>query len=284
MNIVVAHLLCFVLATTDVVARAVRYRLLLGGLRQQMRVADALVLTVFGDAMAALTPLRSGGEPARVVAATRSGVSVAPAILALAVENALTYAIALPAGVALAVAYGGDWWRQVGGHSTAIALPLLLGMVALVALVGLVVGTSTWVRVRLARALRHLWILLGDLSRMPIRTAAASIGLSVVSLVARVAIFPVIALATPAPPPLGVAVLASFGLLYGQLAVPTPSGAGPVDVAVLKGAAGVTAGAGFVLATWRLYTTILVAAVGTVLGVVIYGRGMLSFFRLRQPL
>jgi uncharacterized membrane protein YbhN (UPF0104 family) len=73
-----------------------------------------------------------------------------------------------------------------------------------------------------------------------------------------------------------VATVASLGLLYGQLMVPTPSGAGPIDVAFLAGASGVSASAGKVLGAWRLYTTILPVTAGLIVGVVVYGRTALS--------
>ena len=55
--------------------------------------------------------------------------------------------------------------------------------------------------------------------------------LTLVNLGARVAILPVLVSTLPDPPPLGAVTMASFALLYSQLILPTPSGAGAVAVA-----------------------------------------------------
>lgn len=283
MPLVAAHVVCLLLAATDVLARAVRYRLLLRGLRHELRLAPALSLTLFGDAAAALTPLRAGGEPARIMGAVHAGIPVAPAILALAVEDALTYAIVLPCGVLLVAAYGGDWLHRIGIHPSARAGAVAAGALAGATALALVVASVPALRAHAVRWLWHARVLVRDLVRMPRTIAGTCLALSAVSLAARLSIFPVLALAAPHPPSLGVATLASFGLLYGQLAIPTPSGAGAVDVAVLKGMAGVSAGASTVLAVWRLYTTVLVVIAGVIVGAAAYGRSIFSILRFRQP-
>lgn len=284
MPVVAAHVLCLVLAATDVVARAVRYRLLLRGLRHELRLVPALTLTIFADAMAALTPLRAGGEPARIMGASYGGVPVAPALLALAVENVLTYVIVVPAGILLVAAYGGDWLHDVGMRPSAREARMLGGALLMGGVILLLALRAQSVRTRASRAVWHVRVLLRDLARMPGGIAGACFVLSAVSLLARIGIFPLLALTVSHPPSLGVATLASFGLLYGQLAIPTPSGAGAVDVAVLKGAAGLTTGAGAVLAAWRLYTTVLVAVIGVAVGSIAYGRAIFSVFRFRRPI
>jgi hypothetical protein len=79
-----------------------------------------------------------------------------------------------------------------------------------------------------------------------------------------VAVLPVLALTLPASPELGPLVLGSFALLYSQLVLPTPSGAGAVELGFLGGAAGdLGSGAGWLLLAWRFYTN----GVGVLLGI-----------------
>src|SRR5262249_18015466 len=94
--------------------------------------------------------------------------------------------------------------------------------------------------------------------RWTLNVVATSLLLTVVAIVARSSILPVVALTLSSSPPFGVMVLASIGASYGQVLLPTPAGAGIVDVALLRGAAGdLGAGAAHVLLAWRIYTVVL---------------------------
>jgi hypothetical protein len=66
--------------------------------------------------------------------------------------------------------------------------------------------------------------------------------------------------------------LVSFMLIHSQIAMPTPAGAGAIDVAVLGGEAGVATHAAAVLVWWRVYATLIPIAVGFAFGTAIYGR------------
>jgi uncharacterized membrane protein YbhN (UPF0104 family) len=100
--------------------------------------------------------------------------------------------------------------------------------------------------------------------RMPVWPLVASLPLSFLNLATRVAILPVLASTLPDPPELGPMVLGSFALLYSQMLLPTPSGAGAVELGFLGGAAGDLGGrSGWLLLAWRFYTN----GVGILLGV-----------------
>jgi uncharacterized membrane protein YbhN (UPF0104 family) len=87
-----------------------------------------------------------------------------------------------------------------------------------------------------------------------------------------VAILPVLALTLPSPPAMGPLVVGSFALLYSQLVLPTPSGAGAVELGFLGGAAGdLGSGEGWLLLAWRVYTNGIGVLLGVVLAVRIYG-------------
>lgn len=113
--------------------------------------------------------------------------------------------------------------------------------------------------------------------RLPAWPLIASVPLTLVSLAARVAILPVLALTLANPPAMGPLIFASLILTYGQLALPTPSGAGLVEIGFLGGAAGdMGARYGSILFVWRFYTTILLVALGVGLGVMMYGADAIS--------
>ena len=108
--------------------------------------------------------------------------------------------------------------------------------------------------------------------RMPRWPLVASVPLSLINLAARVAILPVLALTLPSPPAIGPLALGSFALLYSQLVLPTPSGAGAVELGFLGGAAGdLGDGEAWLLLVWRLYTNGIGVLLGIVLAARIYG-------------
>ena len=66
--------------------------------------------------------------------------------------------------------------------------------------------------------------------------------------------------------------LGSFALLYSQLVLPTPSGAGAVELGFLGGAAGDLGDSqGWLLLAWRLYTNGIGVVLGVWLAAKIYG-------------
>ncbi len=129
-------------------------------------------------------------------------------------------------------------------------------------------GCAWWLARRLApnaaRAFqRELVAGILNVRQMPKWPLLASIPLTMINLTGRVAILPLLMLTLPSPPPIGVAIMGSFALLYSQLVLPTPSGAGVVELGFLGGAAGdLGASEAALLLVWRFYTT----GVGVLLG------------------
>ena len=109
--------------------------------------------------------------------------------------------------------------------------------------------------------------------RMPTGILLATIPFSFLNLATRVAILPVLVLTLPSPPPLGPVAVGSFALLYSQLLLPTPSGAGAVELGFLSGAAGGDLGRreGLLLLAWRIYTNGLGIVMGVGLAAHAYG-------------
>ena len=107
---------------------------------------------------------------------------------------------------------------------------------------------------------------------MPRWPLIASLPLSFVNVVTRIALLPVLALTLPDPPALPVLIVGSFALIYAQLVLPTPGGAGAVEFGFLGGAAGDlgTDGSQLQLA-WRIYANGIGAALGICLAIRHYG-------------
>ncbi len=273
MSLLQAHLICTALVVVDLVARTWRFQWILRGMRFRVPFMEVLALNTVGDAASAVTPLRLGGEPARLAALTHAKVPLSAGVVAAIVEVLVMWPLVIAVAGWLALVYAPSWWRaaepllenRLSGGWVWIA-----GVLAAIAIVW-------WLAARLSprsssvmqRGTRRAWAYYRRLSAWPL---VASVPLTLVSLAARVAILPVLALTLPSPPSVGPLIFASLILTYGQLALPTPSGAGLVEIGFMGGAAGdMGARYGSILLVWRFYTTILLVALGVLLGLKQYG-------------
>ncbi len=267
-------------------ARALRIQAILAGLRGPVSFRDAITLNAFGDAACALTPLRIGGEPARLGGMLRSGVSAPAAFVAISVEVLAAWPVIIVAAGLLLWLTGAAWWsvaapRLLGGAARAWPWLAMVG-VASVAAWRLAGRLHTSLRRLVERPLKRARVYW---RRMPLWPLIASVPCTLVDLGARVAILPVLAQTLPAPPPAGPLWLGSFALLYVQLILPTPSGAGAVDLGFLGGAAGALGGQEpSLLLAWRFYTSGVGLMLGGWLATRIYGwpalRGALRRFTI----
>jgi uncharacterized membrane protein YbhN (UPF0104 family) len=274
-----AHLVCLGLVGADLLARAWRIQWIVRGLGHRMTVKDALVLNAFGDAACALTPLRIGGEPARLAGMLRSGVPATAAFVGISFEVLAAWPVIIVAAGWLIWQYAPAWWVSAGPGLTAAAAGawpwIVLVLVLSILAWGYARRVSSPVTRQLERPVRRILVYWRRMPRWPL---VASMPLSLVNLATRVAILPVLALTLTSPPPLGPTILGSFALLYSQLILPTPSGAGPVDLGFLGGAAGdLGVGQGWLLLAWRFYTS----GIGVLLGVVLAG-GVYGWPALRK--
>jgi uncharacterized membrane protein YbhN (UPF0104 family) len=269
-----AHLLCVGLVAADLLARAWRIQWIVQGLGRRVSLWDSFVLNAFGDAACALTPLRLGGEPARLAGMLRSRVPAPAAFVAISLEVLAAWPVIIVAAGWLAWRYAPAWWAEVGPRLTvaaerawpwvlAVAILSLLAWRAARRAVG-----SPAVR-QLRRPVKRAMVYWRRMPRWPL---IASIPLSFINLATRVAILPVLALALPSPPPMGPLILGSFALLYSQLILPTPSGAGAVELGFLGGAAGdLGSDEGWLLLAWRFYTNGIGVILGVALAAQVYG-------------
>jgi uncharacterized membrane protein YbhN (UPF0104 family) len=264
-SVLEATVVCVALVAVDLVARAWRIQWIVQGLGHRIGFWDCFVLNAFGDAACALTPLRIGGEPARLAGMLRSRVPATAAFVAISLEVLAAWPVIIVVGGWLVWRYAPSWWAMAGPRLAQAATDAW-PWVALVALVSVLLWwyarrvTSPAVR-HVRRPVRRAMVYWRRMPRWPL---VASLPLSFLNLATRVAILPVLALTLPDPPEMGPMVLGSFALLYSQLILPTPSGAGAVELGFLGGAAGdLGPGAGWLLLAWRFYTN----GVGVVLGI-----------------
>src|SRR3954468_7495354 len=138
MTAVQAHLICIVLVATDLLARAWRIQWIVKGLGHRMSLWDSFVLNAFGDAACALTPLRIGGEPARLAGMLRSRVPPTAAFVAISFEVLAAWPVIIVAAGWLAWRYAPAWWLSAGPRLAAAA-ERAWPWVAVVALVSVVV-------------------------------------------------------------------------------------------------------------------------------------------------
>ena len=267
-----AHLLCLGLFTVDHLLRAWRIQVLARGLGRRARFIDAFTLNAASDASSAVTPLKIGGEPVRFGGLIKAGLNVSDTIALISVEAIMEWLVVISIGFWIGIRWGGEWWRT----QQRLLLPHLGNILPWVAVI-IAIGILIWFAVR--KYLPQISIHVGGTvrdsirlaRRMPVWAVAVSLPVTALHIISRIAILPVVFAILPTPPALGTVVVGSFALLYGQNFLPTPSGAGAIELGFLDGAAGyVGPEASALLVMWRFYTTLLPIMLGLVFGTAMY--------------
>ncbi len=264
MTLLAAHLLCVGLVALDQLVRALRIRLLIGAIGHPLSLRDAVAINAIGDTASAVTPMRIGGEPARLAGLLHHGVPATASFVAQAFEVITQWPMVILSTVVLGIWFAPGWLEQTGP----LFLQGLRRTWVVVAVLG-AISVVVWLLVRRVvhlapRMTRRPWRRVRVYGRrLPPGTLLASAVLGFINVACRTAILPLLMTTLPDPPPLGPAILGSFALLYSQLVLPTPSGAGVVDLGLLAGAAGSAGEDGVTLLFWwRFYTTIIGVLVG----------------------
>ncbi len=256
------HAAALGLVLLDVIARALRTRLLLS-----VTMSRALTVNTCGDAVAAVTPGRVGGDPVRYLGYVRTGAPT-PAILAtFGMEIAADAVVLVGVGVLLSLLFPSAV-REILAASLRLARSPHAWLVVLVLALALA-GSAVLAHRLVPRGLSRLLMSLGEAWRYartqsPGVLAAATL-LTLVSLIARGAILPVLLAATPGLGA-GTVILGSALLVYGQTLAPTPAGAGVVEIGFLVGLERIPADTLPVLIlVWRTYTLALGVLAGAAL-------------------
>jgi uncharacterized membrane protein YbhN (UPF0104 family) len=258
MNAIAVHAACAALVAADLAARTLRLHALARGAGNRITARASLGINLLADAGATLTPMRLGGEPARIAGMRAAGMRFGAIGVAIAYELIVAWPTLAVVAVALAIGLAPRWLDSVGpnlARKAATMMPWLLLTLAAALLVVLVArrrrsGSPRRGWRRSIRIARRAW------RRMPHGPVLLAVPCSLVNVLARTALLPTLAQVLPDPPSTAALWLGSFVLVYGQLVFPTPAGAGAVDLGLLAGAAGEFGGAetGMLLA-WRWWSS-----------------------------
>jgi uncharacterized membrane protein YbhN (UPF0104 family) len=264
------HVLAILLLAVDCATRAWRIQLATWAAGGRLSFRDALRLNLYGEAASTFTPNRLGGEPARFLGMTWSGLRVVLALVAVGVEVAAEWPVFGVVALALAAYYVPDWSQAADRFLTHSLARDLLGF----ELIALVVLLVVWTLQRLVRpgAIRHRvrrqWrVALAHVRRAPWWVLLVGAVLTVISLAARALILPALVWGHADAPTFAVMFFGSLALLHAPLVVPLPSGGGGIEVAFMSGFAG-DFGPGHqltMLLLWRFYTTVLLTVLGVYL-------------------
>ena len=281
-----AHVLLLAVSLLELGARAGKVGLCAASLRIPMTFGTALRASAGGDFGAAITPARTGAEPARFLIMTEAGMTSANIILVIFAELFLEMISLAMVALAMAIVFRG-------------AGAMITGMVGLVAMYStFVLGTGAlgfviarrnangpppvWAR-RLGlhagrwravqRALRQLRTGIEGMRHMRVGIAFLALGSSLLHVALRLTILPIIVYSFHVSAPVAPLILWPIALTYGSVVAPVPAGGGFIEVA-FKATLGHAIPAhifGASLIWWRFYTFYLfiilgaLAAGGTVL-------------------
>jgi len=257
------HLIVLGLLALDALVRGVRFQRLV-----PMPLARAVSVNLAGDAAASLTPVGIGADPVRYAAHQRAGSATSALLAAFGTELGVGLATMVLLAAALALVFSAaaaEWGRRLAVLFTPAWALRMAVLVILPAALSLAVLVRFRRRLppRILHPVRAGFELM---RRRPPGEIALVVALTMVSVAARTAILPVLAARVPGASS-GLLVVGSFLLLFGQTSLPTPAGAGGVELGFVAGFSGLLRGrdvAGL-LAVYRSYTLLLGLAVGAVL-------------------
>jgi hypothetical protein len=264
-----AHAACLAAAALEVLTRAIKIRLSGAAVQIPFTLWTAIRTSLGGDFAGAITPAKSGTEPARFLILREAGLRAADALVILFLELFLEM-LSLAALAAILAFVLGSSSSEVQG---------LLGMVAAYSTFVIGGGALGYVaarklstgpppawarRVRLTdERWRHIQRWLGHLrgNGMKLRSArwwvlAGALAFSILHVLMRLVVLPIVVWSLGVRTPLGPLVLWPLAIIYGGAVAPAPAGGGLIEVA-FRGALGDHIPApvfGAALLWWRVYT------------------------------
>jgi uncharacterized protein (TIRG00374 family) len=281
------HLLALAAWLLSLAGRGGRITLLAKGLGRGISLRAAMATQLTGEAAAAVTPSRSGSDPARLVALKRLGVDLPTGMVVLVGEMVAEGIVLLAVVAALVVILPAGRLPVLGAlpyAAAALALPFAAVLLARLParrtpprlLMAFGLRTNTWRGIRSgARRFRRKT---RALLRLDALTVVGILLVSLVHVVARLAILPILALGLTPGLPLGPLVVWPLLLLYTGSLLPPPGGGGGVELAFAAALTTLLGGPTLaaVLFWWRVYTFYLGALVGAGVLFLTYGRMGLS--------
>jgi uncharacterized protein (TIRG00374 family) len=287
-----AHLAALALTGVEIFARAVKLTWCARALRFRLALRPAIRTTLGGDFGAAITPSRSGSEPARFLILSEAQVATADSLLLLFTELALEAASLAIVAVLLIMVFpraGGALASMVGvvgGYAVFVLSTIVLGTLLArrrahgppprwAEAIGLHAGRWRGVQ----RAIRQLRDGVRAARTADKRWVFGALLVSVLHVVARISILPALVYAATPNVPLAPLVLWPLALSYGAGVAPAPGGGGVIEVVYRATLGSVIPPAllGASLVWWRFYTFYL----PMMLGAIVAGRAVLRAVRDR---
>ena len=275
----IAHLLASAAVATEIATRAWKITYSAKAVGLSLPFSVGLRTCLGGDFGAAITPARSGAEPARYLILSEAKLKPANVLLILFAELFLE-ALSLAAVVAVcfilfhsAGAVVGALITVAGGYS---AVVLGVGFGALVLSRRSAQGPPpAWARrLRLTggrwrmvqRSLRRVRDTVEQVRDLDWRYATAALLMSIVHVAVRLTILPALVLTTFPDVDLAAIALWPFSFLYGAVVVPVPGGGGAIEVLFAKVLGDVIPESifGASLLWWRFYTFYLYIILGAI--------------------
>ncbi|MGH7713306.1 MAG: lysylphosphatidylglycerol synthase transmembrane domain-containing protein [Gemmatimonadaceae bacterium] len=272
-----AHLLALGAVAVETLCRAGKLSLSARAIGERLSLGTALRTSLGGDFAAAITPARSGAEPARFLVLSEAGVAPSAALVILFLELALELlSLVVLASIALLVFRGERGMlnavsAMLGGYAA-----FVLGLAAFAYVLSrgrtggpppdwarsLKVNAFAWRWVQ--RALRHTRASVESVRDAHIGWLLLALFASVAHIGARLTILPAIVLLYDATAPVAPLIFWPLALVYGGAAIPAPAGGGLLEVAfkAVLGSAVPPAIFGAALIWWRLYTFYIYVPLG----------------------
>jgi uncharacterized protein (TIRG00374 family) len=271
------HAALLALALLELGARGLKVRLSAAALAIPMTYGAALRASAGGDFGAAITPARTGAEPARFLILTEAGMPSAHIILVIFAELFLEMISLALVAVAMFFVFKGSGGMILGMAGLVAAYAaFVLGGAAIgfalskshasgpppkwAAYVGLNAGR--WRAVQ--RSLRQLRDGIQGLRDVRYGMATLALLASLAHVALRLSILPLIVYSFHEPAPLAPLILWPIALTYGSVVAPVPGGGGAIEVA-FKATLGHTIPArvfGASLIWWRFYTFYIFVLLG----------------------
>jgi uncharacterized protein (TIRG00374 family) len=274
-----AHLLALSAVAAEVLARALKIRWSAQAAGIRLSLGTALRTCLGGDFGAAITPARSGAEPARFFVLSESGLPASSVLVILYAElflEAFSLA-AVVVCVALIFRHAGAVVATLAGLVGGYALVVLGigGLAVFFARRNAIGPPPRWARrLRLhagrwrtiQRALRKLRATIDSVEKVNRRPAIYAFLASMVHVAVRLTVLPALVLTSSIAVPLAPLALWPLGFLYGAAVVPVPGGGGAVEMAFQAALGGAIPATLFAAALiwWRFYTFYIYILLGAV--------------------
>ncbi len=238
-----AHVAALGLVGVDMVARVLKIQLSARAVGVPVAFGTALRTSLGGDFAASITPSRSGAEPARFLVLKEAGYHVQSVLVVIFMELLLELIslLAITVGcfvlldhssavvTALLAMVGGMSAFVLGGGGLALWISLRHGSGPAprwVAAVG--VRPPFWHRIQ--ASLNHLRESMSQLRHAEPLAMSAALACSILHVLTRLAILPLLVYAYGDRPPLAPLIVWPLALLYGSAVAPAPAGGGVVEL------------------------------------------------------